>query len=900
MEGITPLSSDPVQAIVLASEHAPYLKTLWERHGEALQLSGPESLFAATLNPLDASPEPTKALRLAKQRAHLAIAALDLSRSEPLMGITTKISQIADACVQAALNVSLDKMGLSGDGLFLAALGKMGAFELNYSSDIDMAAFFDADRFEGGRFDPGQAAMRVVRDAMQLLEARTADGYVFRTDLRLRPDPSSTPLAVSLQRATNYYESYGQNWERMVWIKGRCCAGDEALADKFMEMITPFVWRRHLDYWAIDDVRAIKDMINSKVGDHDLEQTAPDVKLGPGGIREIEFFVQTQQIIMGGRFPNLRTRSTLEGLEALVGQGAVAAHVSRDLQLAYTFLRDVEHRIQMRRDEQTHIVPIDESDRASVAALCGISSVSEFDAKVRETRECVNAHYRDLFADGSSASRLSVDGNLVFTGVDNDPGTVATLNALGFKDASSVISSVRRWHHGQTSATRTRRGQELLTRMLPGLLTFMAETGEPDAAFARFRVFLEGLTSGVQTLSMLAIEDELREDVISTLALAPRIAGILAKRPSLIEILISDYEVPPPPIIDPDDGLEASMNAMRRWQGERAFEIGHRLLHGRLPARDAAKAWSDLAVTCVTGMAQAAAFEVERRFGPAPGTWVIAGLGKLGGHEMTAGSDLDLIVVFDPTPGTDAQPWFTRFTQRLMAALSAQTGEGRLYEVDMRLRPSGRSGPVATSLASFERYHREDAWTWERMALTRLAIIAGDSSLGEQVRGLVRNAIRSHSQSPEITSDILDMRRRLLRDKPAKSPWDLKMRRGGLLDIEFIMQHAQLVSGSPDLLHPTLSTSLQRLGAYGLFTPIEATNLFVSYRFLQSLQHIQRLALGDDLGDDSIGPGLADCFARAVGCPDFESVERDLAGRCADVSALFAEKIGDPATESKG
>ncbi|MBR9834820.1 MAG: glutamine-synthetase adenylyltransferase, partial [Alphaproteobacteria bacterium] len=334
-----------------------------------------------------------KALRLAKSQAHLAIAVSDLDQSDPLLVTTGKITDFADMAVNAALSGTLASTGLQADGLFFAALGKMGAGELNYSSDIDMAAFFDSDLFDCGDRDKVETASRIVRDAMRVLDQQTGDGYVFRTDLRLRPDPSSTPLAVSMRRAELYYESVGQNWERMVWIKGRPAGGDLKTGAAFLKMIEPFVWRRHLDYWAIADVHAIKHMINAKDGDKSLADIAADVKLSAGGIREIEFFVQTQQIILGGRNPDLRVRGTLDGLERLVALGAVDATTADDLADAYRQLRAIEHRIQMLNDQQTHKLPSSEDVRADVAALCGQSSLDAFDQAVLDIRRCVNHHY---------------------------------------------------------------------------------------------------------------------------------------------------------------------------------------------------------------------------------------------------------------------------------------------------------------------------------------------------------------------------------------------------------------------------------------------------------------------------------------------------------------------------
>lgn len=895
------------QTVEAIKIHAPYLTRLLDREtlteSDITQpyLTGLlQTCLQAPQPDLIAGDTPTlmRTLREDKARLHLALALSDLSGELSQGEVTEWLSRFADRYCEAALSHALQKSGCGPDGLTLFALGKMGAFELNYSSDIDMAAFYDGEAFDGGDRDAAEAASRAVREAMRILSERTPEGYVFRTDLRLRPDPSSTPLAVSTRRAELYYESVGQNWERMVWIKGRPSAGDMALGNAFLKTLEPFVWRRHLDYWALADVQAIKLMINAKAGERELADPSADLKLGPGGIREIEFFVQTQQVILGGRNPSLRVRGTLEGLEALVALGVVEKAVADDLANAYDILRNVEHRIQMLDDQQTHSLPSFDNRRAAVAALCGYSELAAFDAAILETRRLVHRHYNALFADEARKRQAAVEGNLVFTGVDDDPGTVETITGLGFSNASHVIETVRNWHRGHTPATRTTRGRELLTALLPDLLATMGRTGGADEAFRRFSRFFEGLRSGVQTLSMLVAQPDLMEDLVTTLALAPRIGGELSRRPGLLEALLSVSDRKEAPVLTEDTDFETAMELVRRWHGERAFIIGHRLLHGKLAARDAASEYSDLADMTVRLMAGAAECETIRRYGPAPGKWIVAGLGKFGGQEMTAGSDLDLLVIYDASEPDEAQTWFTRFTQRLITALSAETGEGALYEVDMRLRPSGRAGPVATSLTSFNRYHGESAWTWEHMALTRLRAVAGDTALGQQVEADAARHIVLGGEAEARTTDILDMRNRLYREKPAQGDWDLKMRAGGLIDIEFIIQHALLTSGVEIGLPLSLSSALETLSDTPAMTSADALCLCQAHGFLSALQQVQRVAVGAKLEAETLSEGLKDRLCRATGCENFSLLKQRLEGHLETVSALFCKKVGVPAPES--
>lgn len=902
---VKPVSDTPIAAIKQAKNYAPYLGALFEKYGAELDERGALALFEeaiAACRTIAAElqrEEVLRILRQAKARAHLAIAALDLCSEDELQQTTKRITDFADASVAAAVRYTLGAAGLSDSGFFVVALGKMGAFELNYSSDIDMAVFFNPEIFDGGERDQTDTAVRVTQSAMQLLNERTADGYVFRTDLRLRPDPSSTPLAVSTTRAGVYYESVGQNWERMVWIKGRYVTGDRQASDAFFEMLEPFVWRRHLDYWAIADVHAIKNMINTKAGSQSLQDTAADVKLGVGGIREVEFFVQTQQIILGGRNPSLRLTGTIDALLQLVEMSSVAPDTGEELCKAYDTLRKIEHRIQMRRDQQTHQLPASDEERLDIARLCGMESLEELDTLVAETRGIVHSHYKNLFLNEAAEEETAIDGNLVFTGVDDDPGTVTTLRELGFEDPSRVISAVRRWHRARTPATRSQRGREMLTTLLPNLLKAMAETGEPDQAFTRFSVFFEGLRSGVQTLSMLLAEPDLMRDLIATLALAPRIGQTLARRPGLLEALLSVSDRKAQPEILDGEDFETAIDKVRRWHGEQAFLIGHQLLHGNLKASDAAEAWTGLAEPIVKLCASIAEAETVRRFGAAPGKWCVMALGKLGGREMTAGSDLDLIVIYDAGGDFDAQTWFTRFTQRLITALSAETAEGHLYEVDMRLRPSGRSGPVATSLTAFERYHRNDAWTWEHMALTRLAIVAGDRDLGQKVVDAATDIIATCGSADERKADILDMRQRLWREKPPSGPWDLKMRDGGLIDLEFVVQQGLLLSSDKVPHSPHLRAAIQLLGETAYLTKVEAAKMETAFLLLQALQQVQRIATTTDTPTGTYSDGLSSRLCRAVGVDDFTQLKQRLEVVCSDVSALRVTKIGPLATESR-
>ena len=900
---IRPIQKTPEAALAAIADHAPYLRRLAER-GAGLDFDA--ALLSATRLPRDMPvAEVMAALRRAKASAHLSLAAADLSGTMDVMEVTRHLTEFAGGSLETALQSALAARGLNSDGLFVVALGKMGAFELNYSSDIDVCAFYERSRFDGGERDPGDAAQRVIREMVRIMEETTAEGYVFRTDLRLRPDPGSTPVAVSTEMADLYYESQGQNWERMVWIKGRPTAGDIAAAERFQARLEPYVWRRNLDYWAIGDIQAIKRMINTKVGDDGFASVSPDVKLSPGGIREIEFFVQTQQLILGGREPALRDNSTLGAMEELRSRGIVSDRTAADLTTAYRALRNVEHRVQMRQDEQTHTVPSDPAERESVAYLCGYGNLADFDRDLLETRRIVQGAYDALFAQEDRAAESHGLGNLVFTGVDDDPGTVKTLSDLGFSDPSSAIDTIRNWHRGRVPATRTGRGREILTSILPGMLRAMGATGEPDEAFRWFSRFFEGLSSGVQTLSMLLAKPDLLDDLVSTLALAPRLAQILARRPDLLEALVSNV-IPRAPELSPEVSFDAAMDGWRRYHREQSFLIGHRLLHGLLPTDQAAEAWTSLADETIRQMSGAAEAETMRRNGNSPGRWAVFAMGKLGGGELTAGSDLDIILIYD-SQADDAQTWFTRLTQRLITALTAPTAEGALYEVDMRLRPSGRAGPVAVSLPAFRHYQNEEAWTWEHMALTRLRFVSGDPALGGEVLAIAADAICVRARSERrkaIPGDVSGMRETLYREKPDKGLWDLKTSEGGLIDIEFMAQQEMLLRARPDLIRPATALALSGLAdADETEAPEEAEDWYflrAALHLLSSLQQIQRLALGDTNPEEFVIPeGLKNRFCRAAAEEDgFDVLEERLREVKKRVHSMAREKLQLKTTET--
>ncbi|CAL1690750.1 Bifunctional glutamine synthetase adenylyltransferase/adenylyl-removing enzyme [Brevundimonas subvibrioides] len=764
-------------------------------------------------------------LRHLKAELHLLTALADLGGVWDLDQVTGALSRFADVASRAALSGVAEDLRRRGKlltpaadtrgpipGLFGLAMGKHGAFELNYSSDIDLSLFFDPERLAPVLAEGTEAQglmNRVAQGVAALLSERTADGYVFRVDLRLRPDPSSTPPVVAVPMALDYYEFVGQNWERAAFIKARVICGDFDAATAFLKDMVPFVWRRSLDYQAVLDIQSIKRQIHVHKTGEGLEAAGANLKLGRGGIREIEFYAQTQQLILGGRDPSLRSPRTVDALAALVAKGHLPAGVAAEMTDAYVELRGLEHRVQMLDDEQTHVLPADPTRRAAVAALAGEANLAIFDAGVEAILLGVNQRYGALFEGEEELS--SPFGSLVFTGVDNDPETLATLGRMGFSDPANVADTIRSWHHGRIPATRSVRGRELFTRLAPRLLTALARTGSADAAFRRFSVFFSGLSAGVQIQALFLNQPELFERIVGVMAFAPRLARTLGRYPAALDSMLdARFETE----LGVNTGLfdqmdeearaagdfEGAMNAVRRLHREQAFRIGMQTLTGRVGPQAAGRGFTNLADAVMRTLSAAALTETERLGGGFPGAVAVIALGKAGSGEMTAGSDLDLMTVYDApaealseTKGWSADTFYVRFTQRLISALSAHTAEGGLYEVDMRLRPSGSKGPVSVRLSGFSAYYAEEAATWEFMALTRARVAwASDTAFGDRVTAAIEAALRRPRPGVKVAAEVRAMRDLMERERRASGFWDLKLVPGGLVDAEFVGQFRQL------------------------------------------------------------------------------------------------------------
>jgi glutamate-ammonia-ligase adenylyltransferase len=901
---------------------------------------GPDASFAELVLGLNRLLAPAaeratllQTLRQSKRRAALLIAIADIAGWWPLDRVTGALSALAEAALGALVRHLLTAAAAAGEialgdpedperdsGLIVLGMGKLGAHELNYSSDVDLIILFDGEkaRYTGSR-SPPQFFSGLAQMLARLMAERTADGYVFRTDLRLRPDPGSTLPAISVLAALTYYESAGQNWERAALIKARPVAGDRAAGAAFLTELRPFLWRKNLDFAAIQDIHSIKRQIDAHRGGGRIAVAGHDVKLGRGGIREIEFFAQTQQLIWGGRFPELRAGRTVEALAALAAAGRISRETEAELTEAYRFLRRVEHRLQMIDDQQTHVIPADAAGLERLAIFLGFPSREAFGEALLRRLGTVESRYAALFEE---APALSGPGNLVFTGTEDDPDTLKTIATLGFTDPPAAAAMIRGWHHGRYRAMRSQRARELLTELVPALLRAFGASPNPDIALLRFDQFLSRLPAGVQLFSLFLRNGALLDLVAEIMGAGPRLADELARRPGLLDgVLSAGFFGPPPPAADlkgelaallaPARHYEEVLDLLRRWVGDRKFQIGVQLLRGRLDGEAAGAALADVAETAIAGLLPSVAAVFARSHGSvAGGALVVLGLGKLGSREMTVTSDLDLILIYDAPESVEASSgprplpvstYYARLCHRLINALTVLTPEGNLYEVDMRLRPSGTKGPVATSLAAFRRYHGESAWTWEQMALTRARVVAGPEALGETVMAHAREVLAQPRDADRLVADVADMRARMAEQHRAPGPWDVKHRRGGLIDIEFIAQYLQLreAAARPQVLRQNTAQALAALAEAGALETATAEELLAALQLWRNVQGLLKLTVEEPFDEGAAPPALKALLARGAGAVDLPRLKGDMDAAAARALACYDGLVAAPARAAR-
>ena len=919
------------------AEAAPYLWDQFEADAGgfvSLLASDPDRTLPAILATMqsDGAAAPSqndlmRVLRESKAQAALLIALADLGGVWAVEQVTAALTRVADTALDSAvdyllrdaakrkkLKVPEGKHPARGSGYVVVAMGKMGANELNFSSDIDIMVFFDADADRlGPNVEPGRFYVGLTRELVKILQARTAEGYVFRVDLRLRPDPSSTQIAISTAAALVYYETRGQNWERAALIKARACAGDIAAGEKFIQDLSPFVWRKYLDYATIAHVHEMKRQIHAYRGHGEIAVEGHNIKLGRGGIREIEFFVQTQQLIAGGRHSQLRGRGTIEMLGALAADGWIDNIARDELTAAYDFLRRVEHRLQMMADEQTHTLPATAEKLDIFSRFLAFRSRDAFaDTLVLHLRN-VERHYVKLFE--RAPELLAQRQSLSFDLADGRGETFERLAQMGFRQPAAVVDAVQNWQAGHYRALRGEQARSNLIELTPVILDQFSRAENPDAAFAAFDRFLGGLRAGGRFFSLLRQNPELLRFVALILGTAPRLADILAQNPHFIDPLVEPGFFAAVPdesqlretlerSLEDARSLETVLDAIRLFGQEHMFLIGARILSGSLSAEQAGDVFARLADVLLRAVHRWVEADFAATHGRIRGgeSAVIA-LGRLGAREMTAGSDLDLIVIYDFDPehplSDGARPlhgtqYFARLTQRMISALTVQTNYGVLYPVDMRLRPSGRSGPVATQIDGFRSYQEGEAWTWEHMALTRARVVSGSVDFVKRVEIAIRDVLCCKRDSEATAADVVEMRGAIAKEKGDAEPSDLKYASGGLIDIEFIAQYLQLVhaAATPEILDTSTARVLERAARLGLLEPDDAEALRPAVRLFHDLTQILRLCLPSAFDPKIASPGVLELLARAADLPDFAALSAHLGETQRAVRARFVRILG--------
>ncbi len=863
------------ELIAGAASTAPYLMSSLEKEVDWLRgaVDDPQAALRDVIKVAAAAPfdKVGDTLRIGKRRVALLAALCDLGGAWSLEQVTGALTDYADAACGVALRAGLAPQikrgklpGMTEDdladagGMTVLAMGKMGARELNYSSDIDLICLFDETRFEAADFhDARTAFIRATRAMSGTLSDLTGEGYVFRTDLRLRPDPAVTPVCIAMEAAERYYESLGRTWERAAYIKARPCAGDLAAGGRFIKALRPFVWRRHLDFAAIQDAHDMRLAIREHKGlGGPITLPGHNMKLGRGGIREIEFFTQTRQLIAGGRDAELRLRGTCESLAVLAEKGWVPEDAAVTLTDHYRAHRTIEHRLQMVRDAQTHDLPKSEEGFERLAAMMDVDVVA-LKADLTERLSQVHDLIEGFFA-GSQAEPPAKEGAHVFD-----------------------TKTLDRWP--SYPALRSDRGAQLFERLKPDLLARLAQASKPDEALLAFDGFLAGLPAGVQLFSLLKANPPLADLLIDIVSTSPALATHLSRNAGVFDAVIGgDFFSDWPgesgltqalkAVLAAEPNYETQLDGTRRWAREWHFRIGVHLLRGLTDADTAGQQYADLARAVLAALWPVVTVQFATRHGPPPGRGaVILGMGSLGAGRLTANSDLDLLVIYDPVDQEESdgkrplptRTYYARLTQAMITAMTAPMSQGKLYEIDMRLRPSGNQGPVATSLASFESYQKTESWVWEHLALTRAHVIAGPDDVGADVAALCKEVLATPSDADQVLSEVAEMRRRIAAAKSPNGPWDAKIGAGRLQDIELFAQACALIAGQPAQRIPDgIAAGMD----VGILDKEAARTLSEAYAACWSLQCAARLLSAETLDDATLGQAGAAFLARSLGC----------------------------------
>ena len=914
-------------------------------HGEAGMLADLRELIAidADFSQLQA------ALRRYKAKQVLRIAARDLCGLATLEEVMAELSDLAAAALQRAYEVcsqqlqaeygkplQRDALGQSSEAaMTILGMGKFGGRELNFSSDIDLIYCYSSTHGEtrGGRRDEQISLHRyfvkLAEMVTRALHQVTEDGFVFRVDTRLRPEGNSGDLVVSLDGAEIYYESWGQSWERAAMLKARPVAGSIPVGNELLKRLKPFIFRRHLDFGMIEDIKVMKQKINASLDRRQHEQL--NLKLGQGGIREIEFFIQALQLVNAGSRPQLQQRNSLKTIQLLAQEEMISTAEAQSLAEAYRFLRTVEHRIQMVQEQQTHSLPEDEHSLTILARRCGCADAAAFKGELDHHRQVVHGVFRELFhsADVDVVPIRPEVG--VILAIDSDSDLVKDLlEEKGFVNPDAAYETLNLLRGDSPSRRMTRRSRRCLEKLAPLLLGEILDCANPDQALNNLDAFLDSIRARSNFFSLLVENPPIAKLLIALFGSSQLLSRIFIQRPELLDALVFDsygtqsktreqMEEELGEQLAQEEDFEWRLDTLRRFRNEEFLRIALNDLHGFIEQEDIARQLSLLAEVCLEHATRMARQELVVRFGaPFRGDtaqsglkseFSVIGMGKLGGYELNYHSDLDIIFIYQEEGQTQAvnetdperfrsisnHEYFAKLAQRIITTLSLVTREGFVYKIDTRLRPSGNQGPLVTSLSAFKRYHQESAQPWERQALTKARAVTGAADFIQSVQTTINELAFKRPLPDNLQAEIYRLRRRMEQEIARESDdlLNIKTGRGGMVDVEFIAQFLQLrhageVAG---LRIQNTINLLEILAAEELLAQGDADCLVSGYKFLRQLENKLRLLYDQSINElsmrgkefrkvaKSLGYGGADVKPEQAFIDDYRRITEEIRRR---------------------
>lgn len=875
-----------------------------------------------------------KGLRTFKRQEMLRIGGRDLCGLAELEEVTFELSALAAATLQRAFEVcTIQLQAEYGAPLLdveegapeehaeytILGMGKFGGYELNFSSDIDLIYFYSSDhgqtagiadpiRGQRNRISIHQYFIKLSEMITRAIGQATEDGFVFRVDLRLRPEGNSGEMANSLAAGEIYYESWGQSWERSAMLKARPVAGSIELGEQLLERLEPFIYRRHLDYAMIDDIKVMKQKIDRSLKRE--KEGELNLKLGHGGIREIEFFIQALQLINAGKNPRLRERNSLKSLQLLYVEKMITLEERDDLSAAYRFLRTAEHRIQVVHEQQTHNLPTRPKELAALARRCGFTLSDEFMTTLRQHREKVSAVFRDLFytSDEELPSQISPEVNFLFDASAEPDLCMDILEEKGFRPPERAYESLTILRQGGTKGYLTERARRQLDRIAPRLFQEVMHCPDPPMALANMEKFLEACRRARGTYyALLAENPEIIKLLISLFATSQFLSRNFIQHPEVLDSLVSrsyaqnvreqeDLTAELSEQLGNTSYYEDKLNILRRFRNEEFLRIALNDIHGHTPQGQTTRQLSLLADVCLQQSLAIAREELLERYGlpfcqddndeSHEAAFVIVGMGKLGGMELNYHSDLDIIFIYEgegetrPVGGTDPdrfrvqtnQQYFVKLAQRIISLLTLMTQEGHVYEIDTRLRPSGNQGPLVSSLPAYRKYHESSAAPWERQALIKARVVAGSSELATSYAALTTEIVYERPLPGNLAEEIYRLRQRMEKElgKEDQQHRNIKTGRGGMVDVEFIAQYLLLLHGQKkqELRCRNTVKALDLLQREGLISATDYESLATGYKFLRRLENRLRLVHDQSINELSAEPAYLAKLARHLGYPD--------------------------------